>query len=97
MKDLPFNIERDWIDNLLIRAAELGANRALENAGVIKDIIKLSEVKKKYGRGIASEARIAPGINWVPIGRGGKSSGAYCKRSELDKFLLHREFDFHKK
>ena len=87
----------DYLSDLLIRTAKLGAKLALQDAGVIKSTTTLAEIKKLYGINTANEARLAAGIKWTPIGKGGRTSGVYCLRSEFEKFLFAREFDFYKK
>lgn len=89
--------DSNYLAELLFRAAEFGATRALEQAGMMKNTITLAKIKKLHGEGIAKEARISPKITWVPIGKGGKTSGVYCSRIDFEKFLFNREFDFYKK
>lgn len=89
--------DTDQLSDLLFRAAQLGANRALEQAGILKNIVTLAEIKKQHGKKLAQEARFAAKINWQPIGKGGRTSGVYCLRIEFEKFLFNREFDFLKK
>ena len=90
-------ISDDYLSDLMIRTANLGAKIALQDAGVIKNTITLAEIKKLNGVKMANAARIAPGIKWKPMGKGGRTSGVYCLRTEFEKFLFSREFDFNKK
>ncbi|HZK93050.1 MAG TPA: hypothetical protein VFC67_02500 [Prolixibacteraceae bacterium] len=87
----------DYLSDLLIRTAKLGAKLALQDVGVIKNTTTLAEIKKLHGVTAANEARMSTGIKWKPIGKGGRTSGVYCLRSEFEKFLFAREFDFNKK
>lgn len=96
MKDTPFD-NIDYLSDLLIRTAKLGANMALQDAGVIKNTTTLAEIKKLHGVTAANEARMSTVIKWKPIGKGGRTSGVYCLRSEFEKFLFAREFDFNRK
>jgi len=96
MKNTPFD-NIDYLSDLLIRTAKLGAKMALQDAGVIKNTTTIAEIKKLHGVTAANEARMATSITWKPIGKGGRTSGVYCLRSEFEKFLFAREFDFNKK
>lgn len=91
---MTIEIEISKLSELLSAAAQNGATRALEQSGVISTIVTLSEVKKHYGMKFAFAARLDKSIKWMPICTGGRTSGVYCKRSEIDKFLFERKFDF---
>lgn len=94
---MTYTHDSDQLSDLLSRASERGANIALAQAGIIKPTITLAQVKKVHGRDIANEARMNPKIKWVPLGKGGRTSGVYCLRADFDIFLFAREFDFNKK
>lgn len=96
MKNTPID-NIDYLSDLLIRTAKLGAKMALQDAGVIKNTTTLAEIKKLHGVTTANEARMAAEIKWKPIGKGGRTSGVYCLRNEFEKFLFAREFEFNKK
>lgn len=87
-------LEISKLSELLCAAAQNGATRALEQIGVACTTITLAEVKKHHGKKIAMEARMSTAIKWMPVASGGRTSGVYCKKSELEKFLFERKFDF---
>ena len=87
-------IEISKLSEILAIAAQRGATLALEQTGAIATTITLAEVKKLYGKPFAKAARMAPAVRWMPVGSGGRSSGVYAKRSEVDKFLFEIKFDF---
>jgi hypothetical protein len=91
---MTIEIEISKLSELLAAAAQNGATRALEQTGTISTTITLAEVKKRHGESFAIAARKATAIKWKPVGSGGRTSGVYCKRSEIDKFLFERKFDF---
>lgn len=90
-------LEIDKLSELLTTAAQNGANRALEQVGAIASTITLAEFKKKHGKALGLAARKSTAIKWMPLGSGGRTSGVYCKRSEIDKFLFERKFEFNSK
>lgn len=45
-------ITQSVLENMLIKAAELGAKKALESAGLTKPFISLRQAHKLYGRGV---------------------------------------------
>jgi len=92
----PFD-DLDRLSDLMLRSAQLGAKMALQEAGVIKNTITLAEIKKMHGESLARESRLSPKIKWLPIGKGGITSGVFCSRTEFEKFLFTCEFDFTKK
>ena len=87
----------DYLSDLMLRSAQMGAKMALQEAGVIKHTVTLAEVKKLHGRAIAREVRMSDKVKWVPINKNNPGSQVYCLRSELEKYLFRREFDFTKK
>ena len=87
-------IEISKLSELMSAAAQNGATRALEQTGAISPTITMAEVTKRHGRSFAKAARMATAIKWMPIGSATRTSGVYCKRSEIDKFLFERKFDF---
>ena len=87
----------DYLETIFSRASEFGANRALEKVGIIPKTITLAEVKKLHGKQLAGEARLSDKIKWMPLGKGGRTSGVYCLRTEFDKYLFKRDFSFLKK
>lgn len=91
---MTITLEISKLSELLSIAAENGAKRALEETGAITGTITSAEVKKMVGRRAYEQARMSPKISWMPNEKGGKTSGVYCKRSEFDRFLFEREFDF---
>ncbi len=91
---MTIQIEISKLSELLSAAAQNGATRALEQTGTISPTITLAEVTKRHGRMFARAARSATAIKWMPIGSGTRTSGVYCKRSDIDKFLFERKFDF---
>ena len=54
----------DQLTELLARAAEQRALRAMEKTGVINPIITYAQVKREVGVRDARKARISPVINW---------------------------------
>lgn len=87
----------DQFNNALIEAAKMGSRITLQEAGLLKNTITLAEVRKQHGPTLANTARMSAAINWKPYGKGGKTSGVYCSREELEKFILNRKFDFNHK
>lgn len=86
--------DNDYQTSLMVRCAQMGATMALQQAGVIKTTITLAEIKRLHGATVASEARTSPAITWVPVGKGGRTSGVYCQRAEFEKYLFTRDFSF---
>lgn len=93
---MTITIETTRLSELLTAAAESGATRALIQTGTIATTITLADVKKLHGKKIAYESRKSLKVKWMPVGSGGRSSGVYCLRSEFEKFLFERKFDFNK-
>ena len=86
--------DTEYLSDLMVRCAQMGADIALQQAGIKKTTITIAEIKKLHGQVVASDARLSSKINWVPVGRGGITSGVYCKRTEFEKWLFNREFSF---
>ena len=80
-----------YIDRIIEAAAEAGESLALKSAGILPAIITLAECKRLYGQSIAQELRITPDINWIPLGKGGKTSGVYTSRDAVTKYMLNRK------
>ena len=95
-RSTPFD-NLDYLSDLMLRSAQMGAKMALQEAGVIKNTVTLAEVKKLHGRTIAREARMSDKIAWMPLSKSNPGSQVYCLRTELEKYLFRREFDFTKK
>lgn len=89
---MTITIEIDKLSDLLFAAWQSGANSIGVNPDVIT--ITLAEVKIKHGVAFAKAARMSTAIKWMPVGSGGRTSGVYCKKSDIDKFLFERKFDF---
>ena len=89
--------ELDRLSDLMLRSAQLGAKMALQEAGVIKHTITLAEVKKLHGRAFAREIRMSEKVKWMPLNKDNPTSQVYCLRTEFEKYLFTREFDFTKK
>jgi hypothetical protein len=90
---MTYSIEHTELTRLLEKASHLGAKRALEEAGVVKKTITLANVKKLYGEAAATKARMSALIDWMPIGKGGTTSGVMCLSSQLDTFLTSLNID----
>jgi ribosomal protein S27AE len=90
---MTYTIEHTELTRLLEKASHLGAKRALEEAGVVKKTITLATVKKLYGEAAATKARMSAQIDWLPIGKGGTTSGVMCLSSQLDTFLTSLNID----
>ncbi len=74
-------------------AAKRGASKVLTETGQQKAIITLAEVRKLYGRRVAEELRMTPKISWMPLGKGGTSSGVYCMREDLENYLMNKSLN----
>lgn len=68
--------------NALLDAAEMGAQKALEAAGVIKPYIKLREAQRKYGVSIVNRW-IREGII-TPIKDGGRNASVRIDRMQIE-------------
>ena len=90
-------INDDTFIEAITRAAEYGAKRAIEEAGLTKITISLAEIKKLYTPLIAMKARTSLDIQWEMHGEGRRASETYCLKSQFDKWLFKREFSFYKR
>ena len=90
----PNTPDNDYHTSLMVRCAQMGATMALQQAGVIKTTITLAEIKRLHGQSVAADARLSTAITWVPMGKGGRTSGVYCQRAEFEKYLFTRDFSF---
>lgn len=94
---MKYTIEHTELSRMLEDAARQGASRALEAAGIAKPTITKAKIKAMYSQNVANKARMSDLINWIPIGKGGKTSGEMCLRSEFDKFLTTNQIEAVKK
>jgi len=95
---MTITLDTNDLSDLLFRASVAGSNRALEKAGMLDPFITSSEIKKmKGGVSLFEAARLDSKIKWMPVGKGGRTSGVYCLRVEFEKFLFNREFEFNRK
>ncbi len=74
-------------------AMKRGASLVLTETGQQKAIMTLAEVRRLYGRKMSEELRMTPKIKWMPLGKGGTSSGVYCMREDLENYLMNKSLD----
>lgn len=75
-------ISQSQLSNLLYQAAELGAKKALAEAGVIKPYLKKSEACRMYGRA-SIERWIQEGL-LTPIKDGEASASVRLERVQVE-------------
>jgi len=95
---MTFTLDSETLFDIVSRATQYGVERGIEQANINKLMISGSEIKKmKGGHLLFKNARMDSSIKWIPVGKGGRTSGVNCLRSEFEKFLTNRKFDFNKK
>lgn len=82
--------------NELSAFADMTAQRTLEKAGLLSDMISLFEINKKHGPTFARSARNSANITWFPKGKSNRS-GLECTRIEYDKFRFNKDLNIYNK
>lgn len=85
-------ITLDQLTELLFRASEQGALRAMEQVGVSKSVVTYAQIKKEIGERDALRARKSEMITWNIKGSGASNSGVFCTRKDYEKWLFKRDF-----
>ncbi len=84
------NIEISELNRYLREVSERTANRLLEKTGKIREFITYAEIRKQYNQKTA-EAAYKSIKNWWSLGKGGSTSGKYCRRTDFEEFIFPRK------
>ena len=95
---MTITLDSELLFDIVSRATQHGVERGIEQANINQLMISSAEIKKmKDGHSLFKSARADRNIKWIPIGKGGRTSGVNCLRSSFETFLTNRQFDFNKK
>ena len=79
------------LTRIITRTAEQTANEIIRKLHLKKDIITYAELKAIYGIPMSREIRMSPNIKWHPYGKGSTTSGTYCMKKDVEKYLMNKE------